>query len=182
MNHAFLADAWRRSRRRDRLWYQEKLMPALRAAKERQARDIDVSIALTEELLKAYNEPVPQSTTIPPHVLIPMEDDSLMKPIEPEVTNLFYGSTEKGAAEKYLKARYKKSPEDRFYFRLTSNWDYGWQQKQCRLKPRDVNHGRCAILRDTFYRKNNLAPDPRHYSSPAGGEFSICSEYSCSAN
>lgn len=75
-----------------------------------------------------------------------------------------------------------QNPFYRFYFRIASNWDYGWQQKQCRLKPRDVNHGRCAILRDTFYRKNNLAPDPPHYSSPTGGEFSICSEYSCNAN
>ncbi|XP_047536004.1 uncharacterized protein LOC125070255 [Vanessa atalanta] len=182
MSHAFYADAWQKSKRRDRVWYQENLMPALLAAKERRAREIDASIALAEELLRTFEEPVAKPQPVPTHDIIASEDDSLMKPIEPEILNLLYGCTEKGAAQQYLKARNKKSPEDKFYFRLTTNWDYGWQQKQSRLKPRDVNRGRCAILRDTFYRKSNLAPDPPHYSSPAGGEFSICSEYSCNAN
>lgn len=39
-----------------------------------------------------------------------------MKPIEPSVTNLLYGCTEKGAAKQYLKARYKKSPEDKYLY------------------------------------------------------------------
>ncbi|CAH0713165.1 unnamed protein product, partial [Brenthis ino] len=182
MSHAFYADAWQKSKRRNRLWYQENLMPALLAAKERRVREIDASIALANELLEAYKEPLVKPKPVPLYELVPLEDDNLMKPIEPDVLNLLYGCTEKGAARQYLRARYKKAPEDKFYFRLTSNWDYGWQQKQSRLKARDVNRGRCAILRDTFYRKSNLAPDPPHYSSPAGGEFSICSEYSCNAN
>ncbi|XP_039759137.1 uncharacterized protein LOC120633094 [Pararge aegeria] len=182
MSHAFYADAWKRTARRDRTWYQQSLMPALLAAKEKQARGIDATIAIAQELLRAYEEPVEKPTLVPLHDIECRDDDSLMKPIESEIMNLFYGSTEKGAAEQYLKARNKKAPEEKFYFRLLTSWDYGWQQKKSRLRGRDVNHGRCAILRDTFYRKNNLGPDPRHYSIPAGGPISICSEYACDTN
>lgn len=51
---------------------------------------------------------------VPLRELTLAEDDNLMRPIEPEILNLLYGSTEKGAAERYLIARNKKSPEDRF--------------------------------------------------------------------
>ncbi|CAK1553040.1 unnamed protein product [Leptosia nina] len=182
MTHAYCADAWRKSSRRQRIWYTEHLMPALLAAKEKQVRDIDTLIGMTKELIDIYNEPAAKAIPVIPHEVVPSDDISLMKPIEPAVLDLLYGSTEKGAAERYLKARYKKAPEDKFYFRLATSFDYGWQQKHSRMKPRDVNRGRCAILKDTFYRKNNLAPDPVHYSQPAGGEVSICSEYSCHFN
>ncbi|XP_026763263.2 protein ATP6V1FNB-like [Galleria mellonella] len=178
-SHAFYADAENKTNRRIRRWYQENLLTVLHHAKERQARDVDASIALAEEFLRKLDEPLEKPAVVPLRELIPSKDDSLMKPIEPEVLNLLYGGTEKGAAKKYLKARNKKAPEDRYNFRLTTNWDYGWQQKQYRQRARDVNRARCAILRDTFYRKNNLAADPRHYSQPAGGEISVCSEYSC---
>ncbi|XP_023951656.2 uncharacterized protein LOC112055702 [Bicyclus anynana] len=182
MSHAFYADAWGRAARRQRNWYMENLMPALLNAKEKQAREIDAMIEQAQELLGIYKEPLDKAVPVPPRVLEPWADDSLMKPIEPEVLNLLYGATEKGAAERYLKARNKKSPDDKYVFRAVTSWDYGWQQKQSRVRARDVNRGRCAILRDTFYRKNNLGPDPRHYSIPAGGEVSICNEYSCDAS
>lgn len=70
----------------------------------------------------------------------------------------------------------------RFLYRVATSWDYGWQQKQAIQLARDVNHGRCFVLRHTFYRKNNLAPDPPHYARPSGGQISICSEYSCNFN
>ncbi|VVC92771.1 unnamed protein product [Leptidea sinapis] len=155
---AYCADSWKRSKRRDILWYREHLMPALLAAKEN----------------RLYDEKVKAPTQVLPHEVEQSDDISLMKPVEPEVLDLLYGSTEKGAGEVYLKRR--------FHFRLQTSWDYGWRQKQSKMSARDVNHGRCAILRDTFYRKNNLAPDPGHYSQPAGAQFTVCSEYSCNFN
>ncbi|XP_059059600.1 uncharacterized protein LOC131852879 [Achroia grisella] len=177
--HAFYADAEQKSNRRIRNWYQKNLLTVLHHAKEKQARDVDVSIALAEELIRKLDEPLEKPMIVPLREFVQSKDDSLMKPIELDMLNLLYEGTEKGATEKYLKARNKKAPEDKYYFRITSNWDYGWQQKQSRQRARDVNRGRCAILRDTFYRKNNLAADPPHYSQPSGGEISICSEYSC---
>ncbi|CAH2042616.1 unnamed protein product, partial [Iphiclides podalirius] len=178
-SEAFYTDALGRSGRRNRNWYSENLLNVLEAAKEKQAREIDASIALAKDLLQILNSPRKKPELVPPHDLVPSEANCLMKPIEPEVLDLLYGSTEKGATFKYLNARNKKSPEEKFNYRVTTNLEYGWQHKQSRVPPRDFNRGRCAILRDTFYRKNNLAPDPPHYAQPAGGEFSICSVYSC---
>lgn len=55
MSHDFYADAWNKSIRRNRVWYQTNLMPALLAAKERQVREIDASIALANELIEVFN-------------------------------------------------------------------------------------------------------------------------------
>ncbi|KAI8419860.1 hypothetical protein MSG28_008488 [Choristoneura fumiferana] len=66
-----------------------------------------------------------------------------------------------------------------YWYRVVTSWDYGWQQKASRVRARDFNFGRCALLRDTFYRKNNPAPDPPHVSQASGGEFSVCTQYSC---
>ncbi|XP_068620543.1 uncharacterized protein [Battus philenor] len=179
---AFYADALAKSERRNRNWCYENLLNVLEAAKEKHAREIDASIVLAKNLLQILDEKRKYPDPVPPHDLISSDASTLMKPVEPEVSNILFGSTEKGAASRYLKERNKKSPEEKFNYRASSNWDYGWQQKDSRVPARDMNRGRCAILKDTFYRKNNLAPDPPHYSEPAGGEFSICSVYSCNAN
>lgn len=59
------------------------------------------------------DEPVKKPVEVPLRELTPAEDDSLMKPIAPEVLDLFYGSRDKGAAEKYFKARNKQAPEEK---------------------------------------------------------------------
>lgn len=41
------------------------------------------------------------------------DDDSLMTPIEQELVDRFYNSTEKGGDYAYLKERNKKSPEEK---------------------------------------------------------------------
>jgi hypothetical protein len=53
MSHAYYAEAEQKSKRRNRRWYQDNLMGVLNDAKERRVREVDVSIALAEELLKA---------------------------------------------------------------------------------------------------------------------------------
>ncbi|KAJ8717417.1 hypothetical protein PYW08_005816 [Mythimna loreyi] len=179
MSHDFYADAMKKASRRNRLWYQTNLLRVLQAAKEKQAREIDVSIALAEELMKKYDEPVEKPVEVPMPKLKPTEENAVMKPIEKKVLKILHKAKEKGASERYLKERYKKSPEEKFLYRVVTSWDYGWQQKQAKQRARDVNFGRCYILKHTFYRKNNLAPDPPHYAQPAGGQVSICSEYSC---
>ncbi|XP_026743971.1 uncharacterized protein LOC113505462 [Trichoplusia ni] len=182
MSHAFLTDAASRSERRNRLWYQKNLVKVLQAAKEKQVREIDASIVLAEELMRRLNEPLDPPVEVVIPEVIPTNEDRVMKPIEQEVLDILHKGTEKGAGKTYLKARYKKPPEDRFLYRVATSWDYGWQQKQAIQLARDVNHGRCFVLRHTFYRKNNLAPDPPHYARPSGGQISICSEYSCNFN
>ncbi|KAH9635850.1 hypothetical protein HF086_002410 [Spodoptera exigua] len=179
MAHAFYSDAAKRSERRNRKWYMDNLLNVLQAAKENQVREIDASIVLAEELMRVLNEPLSPPPVVPLRNVVPTKIDAVMYPIEENVLDILRKSTEKGSATRYLKERYKKSPEEKFLYRVATSWDYGWQQKQAKVKARDVNFGRSFILKHTFYRKNNLTPDPPHYAQPSGGQTSICSEYSC---
>lgn len=47
----FYIDAEKRSKRRNRIWYQKNIMRVLQDSKEKQARGVDATIALAEELL-----------------------------------------------------------------------------------------------------------------------------------
>ncbi|XP_061721228.1 protein SPMIP1-like [Cydia pomonella] len=181
MTYEFYVDAEITSKRRIRNWYYNNLLRVLEHAKENQARDIDTSIAMAKELTSILDEPRAKPREVPPHDVTPQDKAEMMKPVEPEVLDILYGSSEKYADQRYLKARNKKSPEDKYYFRVVSSWDYGWQQKSSRVPAKDVHHGRCALLRETFYRKNNPTPDPPTYAQPVGGEFSVCTQYSCYA-
>lgn len=49
---AFQTDAGNKSKRRNMVWYQERIMKVLEACKEKQVREIDASIAMAEELLR----------------------------------------------------------------------------------------------------------------------------------
>ncbi|CAH0696034.1 unnamed protein product [Spodoptera exigua] len=162
MAHAFYSDAAKRSERRNRKWYMDNLLNVLQAAKENQVREIDASIVLAEELMRVLNEPLSPPPVVPLRNVVPTKIDAVMYPIEENVLDILRKSTEKG-----------------FLYRVATSWDYGWQQKQAKVKARDVNFGRSFILKHTFYRKNNLTPDPPHYAQPSGGQTSICSEYSC---
>lgn len=51
MSHGFGADVMQKAQRRQRRWCQENLMTVLEQAKDRQARDIEVSIELAKKLL-----------------------------------------------------------------------------------------------------------------------------------
>lgn len=60
----------------------------------------------------------------------------------------------------YLKTRYKKSPEGKFYFPVCSSWEYGWtygqdQEFKC------PDYGRRQIIKTSFYRPNDPQLKPR---------------------
>lgn len=59
------------------------------------------------------NAPQPPPAVVPLRRVIPTEIDAVMYPIEEEVLDILHKSTEKGSANKYLKERYKKAPEDK---------------------------------------------------------------------
>lgn len=52
MSHAYVADAMKKSNRRIMRWYQNNLLSVLQDAKDRQVRDIDVSIGIAQELMR----------------------------------------------------------------------------------------------------------------------------------
>ncbi|GBP27287.1 hypothetical protein EVAR_77301_1 [Eumeta japonica] len=120
------------------------------------------------------NSPQPKSKLGPTTQIEPFKDDSLMKPIEPEVLDILYKCSDNLGSEKYLKARYRKKTEERYHLRLSTTWDYGWELKKSVVSPRDVNYGRCAVIKGSFYRTKNLAPDPWYYNEPTMGDPTFC--------
>ncbi|KAG7301667.1 hypothetical protein JYU34_014641 [Plutella xylostella] len=181
MDHEFLAEVESRAERRNRQWYKEHLMRVLETAKENHARDIDTSIELGRKLIDVLNEKLPKPAVVPPRVVSVSETTSVMRPVEPEVLDIIYKSTTKGSGEEYLKERYKKSPEERFYDRQVTSWDYGWQHRLATIA-RDGSHGRRGVLRDTFYRRHGVAPDRVDAQRPATATAAVCSEYECYFN
>ncbi|GFY41215.1 uncharacterized protein TNIN_134061 [Trichonephila inaurata madagascariensis] len=56
------------------------------------------------------------------------EELKVMKPVHPKTKKIIYEgiSKEDEGRRKYLKKRYKKNPEDKFYFPVCTSWEYGW--------------------------------------------------------
>lgn len=52
MTYEFRVDAEKKSNYRNRVWYQRNLLKVLEAAKEKRARDIDVTISLAKRLIE----------------------------------------------------------------------------------------------------------------------------------
>ncbi|XP_026289176.1 protein ATP6V1FNB [Frankliniella occidentalis] len=99
--------------------------------------------------------------SLPP---IPKPDNSVellppMRPVsESERAQLKEGS------EAFLKARYRASPDERYYYPLTSSWDYGWLVEHMPLTSVDMKiHARKNIIKETFLRRNGVHPELSHY-------------------
>ncbi|KAI8419866.1 hypothetical protein MSG28_008493 [Choristoneura fumiferana] len=170
MSHVFGADVMQKAKRRQRKWCQENLLTVLEQAKDRQARDIEVSIELAKELLAIYAEKLPKPVEVPAHTPEPFVDDSMMRHMDPAVRAILHDSTEKGAAERYLRERNKKSPDEKLVILVQGGdeLDYGWQQKASRVRARDFNFGRCAYY-EIPSTEEQSPPDPPHVSQASVG-------------
>jgi len=58
----------------------------------------------------------------------------------------------------YLEKRKLKKPEEKYEFPIISSWEYGWQLESKNTKA--APFARSKIVRDTFFRKNGILPDP----------------------
>ncbi|XP_012537194.1 protein ATP6V1FNB-like [Monomorium pharaonis] len=100
----------------------------------------------------------------------PKSDDSInmniMKLIEPNVKAILY---EKGiptfiTIHNYLTERYKKPPEERFYFPECTNWIYGWRLDDYPPVPLS-KVGLKSVMLAQFYQGKafNLEQDPKWF-------------------
>ncbi|XP_014353782.1 protein SPMIP1 [Latimeria chalumnae] len=85
-----------------------------------------------------------------------LESASEMKPVTPRTKELLYHgiSHNLDGRYSYLHARKMKKPEDRYYYPLTTSWDYGWQlgNMEFKIYGNRLTH----IVQDTFFRKNGV--------------------------
>ncbi|XP_071055639.1 protein SPMIP1-like [Onthophagus taurus] len=97
----------------------------------------------------------------------------VMKPIDPAVVKLLYGSGRYNRIA-YLKERVKTIPDKRFYLPETTNFTYGWNMWECAKDKPNYGFGRCQVIRDSFYRRFNVGKDPDWYTYPAKLSPTVC--------
>ena len=63
--------------------------------------------------------------------------------------------------------RYKKLPENRYFFPYCTSWIYGWRQKD-NLPYSSPEYGCRSVIHESFYRRNasSLQRDPEWYKMP----------------
>ncbi|KAM5172052.1 protein SPMIP1 [Mantella aurantiaca] len=87
--------------------------------------------------------------------------ETLMRPASPGTLSLLYSGTsnEQQGHYRYMKARNRLKPEDKYTQPLLSSWEYGWQVGD--ITGRDGGqYRRCCIVSDTFYSKNGIPHQP----------------------
>ncbi|XP_018330097.1 uncharacterized protein LOC108740312 [Agrilus planipennis] len=92
---------------------------------------------------------------------------NVMRPVNPEVKSLLYAGTEKNGRKNYLHERVKILPENKYYFQECVNWTYGWKMWNHGKENPMIRYGRCRIIEESFYRKNNVGRDPDWYREPS---------------
>lgn len=78
-------------------------------------------------------------------------------------------SAEDEGRKKYLRVRNKKHPDDKFYLKECSNWEYGWGVEQVELH-KLLRIPRVQVIKQSFYRRGGTERDPDHYKNAVNME------------
>ncbi|XP_044727265.1 protein ATP6V1FNB-like [Chrysoperla carnea] len=99
-----------------------------------------------------------------------------MKPVDPELQDIFYEANAQNR-KLYLKLRSHIMPEDRYYFRETTGFHYGWKMRHhAKESLSSKKFGKIQIIRQSFYRRSGIGGDPEYYREPAQFSPTICSK------
>uniref|UniRef100_A0A2A4K2X3 Sperm microtubule inner protein 1 C-terminal domain-containing protein n=1 Tax=Heliothis virescens TaxID=7102 RepID=A0A2A4K2X3_HELVI len=91
--------------------------------------------------------------------------DPIMRPIDPKQKQLIYKGLPHFGRLAYIKQRNRIAPEDKYYFRESSGWTYGWRLADSCFGRHAPTFGRIWLLtRDTASR-SGPQPDPDHYKA-----------------
>ncbi|KAG6457631.1 hypothetical protein O3G_MSEX010405 [Manduca sexta] len=102
-----------------------------------------------------------------------LSSDPIMRPVDPELTQIIYKSKPEFGNMKYMEERGKILPEKRYYFAESSGWTYGWRLGDSTLKEKPM-YGRCWHLTKTLKSRVGPQPDPAHYKSSVPPGRSHC--------
>lgn len=97
-----------------------------------------------------------------------------MKPVDPAVIKLLYTALNKDGRVKYLSARIKSIPENRYYFPEVSSWIYGWKMWNMPKTMTKTGFGRQQIIKNSFYRRRGVERDPDWYKEPIVFSPTVC--------
>ncbi|KAG7312321.1 hypothetical protein JYU34_001802 [Plutella xylostella] len=100
--------------------------------------------------------------------------DPIMRPVDPETTEIIHKSRPEFGREVYLKERARIWPENRYYFPECTSFDYGWRMKDS-APPEVYPFGRTAVMKQDMESRVGPQPDPPHYQSPEFQAAEKCS-------
>ncbi|CAK1542233.1 unnamed protein product [Leptosia nina] len=100
--------------------------------------------------------------------------NSLMKPIESDVSEVLYETKPDGGRIQYLRRRARKLPEERYFFCETSNNVCGWKLNESRMQQTTEYRRVYTYKRDALSR-SGPQPDPPYCIKPLKEENFKCS-------
>ncbi|CAH0687801.1 unnamed protein product [Spodoptera exigua] len=94
-----------------------------------------------------------------------LKPDPVMRPINPKHKKLIYKGLPNFGREVYLKERTRIAPEDKYYFRECSGWEYGWRLQDSYFSRHVPQYGRVWLLTRDAASRSGPQPDPDHYQT-----------------
>ncbi|OCT56899.1 protein ATP6V1FNB [Xenopus laevis] len=87
-----------------------------------------------------------------------------MRVASPHTSSLLYdGFSKEGKGRSlYLRKRKEIIPEEKYPHPVLSSWEYGWRLDDMVKEAKAPIHGRCKIVRDTFYSRNGVVSYPQY--------------------
>lgn len=104
-----------------------------------------------------------------PGLIRPDDDfsiDPIMRPVDPEQTELIHKGVPNFGSHYYLKVRSKMDPEKKYYFHECSSWEYGWRMRDSYFGRHAPAYGRNRLLTRDGMSRSGPQPDPDHYKWP----------------
>ncbi|XP_013183619.1 uncharacterized protein LOC106129569 [Amyelois transitella] len=92
--------------------------------------------------------------------------DPVMRVVDPEQSKVIYKDKPVFGRIVYLKQRSKLAPEQKYYFRECSGWDYGWRLKDSFFSKGRPVYGRVWRLNRDVKSRSGPQPDPPYYKNP----------------
>lgn len=100
--------------------------------------------------------------------LDPDKDDTrIMRPVDPEHSNMIYKDSPSYGREHYLKVRSQMKPDEKYYYHQCSSWEYGWKLRDSFFgKHVSSTYGRNHLFTRDGMSRSGPQPDPYYYKSP----------------
>ncbi|XP_059055738.1 uncharacterized protein LOC131849640 [Achroia grisella] len=103
---------------------------------------------------------------IDPRLTRPSTDlsiDPIMRPVDPKQYEIIYKDIPVFGRNAYLKSRCRIPPEQKYYFRECSGWEYGWRLTDSYFNRNAPKCGRIWRLTYDIKSRTGPHPDPKHY-------------------
>lgn len=92
--------------------------------------------------------------------------DPVMRPVDPDQTELIHKGVPNFGREYYLKVRSKMDPEEKYYFDTCTSWEYGWRMGDSFFGRHAPSYRRNYLLTQDGMSRTGPQPDPDHYKWP----------------